>query len=167
MVICPNCKRTNEDQAKICPYCGQPLELAEHISTRNLEDADFEEGRPQWGTARFDNRTYLTIVVRDTREQLDYVFEHMSELVLGRTDPETGETPEIDLAPHGATEKGVSRRHAIIALRDNQLNLIDLGSPNGSYINGQRVAANESRLLRDGDEIRLGHLVLSITFSRP
>lgn len=49
---------------------------------------------------------------------------------------------------------GVSRRHAAIRrLREGSLELIDLGSTNGTWVNGARV---ERHLLRDGDRIRLG-----------
>ncbi len=166
MITCPNCGRSNEDNAKICAYCGEPLDMVERVSTRALEDTDFEEGRPMWGAVRFDANTYLTLTERESGTQINYAFDSLHELVLGRTDPETGEAPQIDLEPYGAAEKGVSRRHALITLRENKLQLQDMESPNGTFINGQRIVPNEPRLLRDGDELRLGHLVLRLTFSR-
>ena len=35
---------------------------------------------------------------------------------------------------------------------------------NGTFLNGQRLVPNQPRILRDGDEIRLGHLVLYVRF---
>lgn len=165
MRTCPNCERENEDQEKICIYCGTPLKN-EHVTTRSLDDTDFEDGRPQWGTARFNSRMCLIINERDSRDGHVVYFEDTDELVLGRMDPETHQVPEIDLTQYHAIEKGVSRRHATIARRETSLYLIDLGSPNGTYLNGQRLVAHQPRLLRDGDEIRLAHLVLRITFAR-
>lgn len=50
----------------------------------------------------------------------------------------------------------VSRRHAQIAVRGNQLVLTDLHSTNGTWVNGQRVAT--SIILRGGDRIKMGRI---------
>lgn len=165
MNTCPSCKKDNRVGDKICVFCGTPLTL-EGASTRAFSDTDFEEGRPQWGTARFNSRMRLIINERDSKDQHMFDLDENEELILGRLDPDTGEAPEIDLARYRAAEKGVSRRHAVIARRETALNLIDLGTPNGTFLNGQRLVANQPRVLRDGDEVRLGHLVLRITFGK-
>src|SRR5690606_23476714 len=51
-------------------------------------------------------------------------------------------------------DKIVSKEHCIIVQSGNDFILQDLGSLNGTFINGERVAGE--RLLRDGDEIALG-----------
>lgn len=48
---------------------------------------------------------------------------------------------------------GVSRHHARIVVSSGEVTLEDLGSKNGTYLNGARIA---SARLADGDEIRLG-----------
>jgi DNA-binding winged helix-turn-helix (wHTH) protein len=53
---------------------------------------------------------------------------------------------------------GVSRYHARILVAGDSATLEDLGSKNGSYVNGMRVI---TRLLSNGDEIRLGATVLT------
>jgi len=162
---CPNCGKDNRAGDKICVYCGAPL-TAEGASTRIIEGTDYEEGRPQWGTARFNSRMRLIINERDSKDQHVFDLDENDELILGRFDPDTGERPEVDLSPYHAAEKGVSRRHAVIARRETALNIIDLGTPNGTFLNGMRLVANQPRVLRDGDEVRLGHLVLRITFGK-
>jgi pSer/pThr/pTyr-binding forkhead associated (FHA) protein len=72
--------------------------------------------------------------------------------------------PDIDLTPYGADDKGVSRLHASLHRQEETLVLSDLGSVNHTFINGQRLHAHEVRVLRDGDEIRLGRLVLYAYF---
>ncbi len=166
MNICPNCDKENRVGDKICVFCGTPLTLEGASTTRTFGDTDFEEGRPQWGTARFNSKMRLIINERDSKDQHVFDLDENDELILGRLDPDTGETPEIDLSRYRAAEKGVSRRHAIITRRETALNLIDLGTPNGTFLNGQRLVANQARVLRDGDEVRLGHLVLRISFSK-
>jgi pSer/pThr/pTyr-binding forkhead associated (FHA) protein len=49
--------------------------------------------------------------------------------------------------------KEVSRRHAKIVMSENGYVLKDLGSPNGTFVNGQRIT--EQRL-REGDKIEMG-----------
>lgn len=51
------------------------------------------------------------------------------------------------------TDTGVSRLHAEIRLQDGQADLLDLGSTNGTTVNGRRIS---STTLQDGDRIRLG-----------
>lgn len=136
------------------------------VSTRGLGDTDFEETEPKWGTARFGSRTDLIIFVRDANERFVFDAGTVDELVLGRFDPDTGESPDVDLQELGGPEKGVSRRHATIIRRDGSLNIVDAGSHNGTYLNGQRLVAHQPRILRDGDDVRLGHLVLRIKFVR-
>ena len=51
-------------------------------------------------------------------------------------------------------DKIVSKEHCILEQRDGMFVLRDLGSLNGTYINGERVRGEQ--LLRHGDEIALG-----------
>jgi len=141
-------------------------EIVEQVSTRKLDDTDYEEGRPQWGTARFNTRMNLIINMRDSKDRFSFFFDDITELLVGRTDPHTGAAPDINLEPYGAADKGVSRRHAMIVRRETALNVIDLGTPNGTFLNGQRLVPHQPRVLRDGDELRLGHLILRVSFAR-
>ena len=52
----------------------------------------------------------------------------------------------------------VSKEHCIVEQHGPSMILRDLGSMNGTYVNGERVAG--SHLLRHGDEIRMGNTVL-------
>ena len=53
----------------------------------------------------------------------------------------------------------LSRRHAAIVCEQNAWYLQDLGSLNGTFLNGEPV--HDRRPLADGDEIRLANLVLT------
>lgn len=74
----------------------------------------------------------------------------------GRSIPLEAEVTTIGSAP-GATvllnDAGVSRKHAGIKKADGGFELADLGSTNGVYVNGERVAR---RTLQGGDVIRVG-----------
>jgi FhaA, N-terminal domain/FHA domain len=54
-------------------------------------------------------------------------------------------------------DKGVSRRHAQIRTKDGASTLTDLGSTNGTNLNGKPV---QSRPLNDGDRITVGTTVI-------
>lgn len=83
-----------------------------------------------------------------------------TKVLVGRQDPVRGIFPEIDLTDHGGDEGGVSRRHAHIAYEDGQFTLEDLNSVNGTFVNGVRVPSGERSPITEGDEIRLGRVLL-------
>lgn len=55
---------------------------------------------------------------------------------------------------------GISRRHARIVVAGDRLTIEDLGSKNGTFVQGQRIEGVHD--LRDGDEIRLSRELLVI-----
>jgi diguanylate cyclase (GGDEF)-like protein len=60
-------------------------------------------------------------------------------------------------------DEGISRRHAAIQLEGERVVVLDLGSTNGTYLNGERVENNHG--LRDGDKIQVGSTtILKFTF---
>jgi hypothetical protein len=61
----------------------------------------------------------------------------------------------------------VSRRHVQFEVRGGQVFVIDLGSSNGTTLNGQRLLPNEARLVKPGDLIRLGLTSLTVQDSAP
>jgi DNA-binding winged helix-turn-helix (wHTH) protein len=60
---------------------------------------------------------------------------------------------------------GVSRQHARILLDGRGATLEDLGSKNGTYLGGRRLSAPTS--LTDGDQIRLGPVVITFRIPPP
>jgi hypothetical protein len=56
------------------------------------------------------------------------------------------------------SDPSVSRRHAEISVEGDEVRIRDLGSTNGTRVNGKQITS--WRQVRDGDEIRLGDLVL-------
>jgi hypothetical protein len=63
-------------------------------------------------------------------------------------------------------EHGVSRQHARIQHGPQGWTLTDLGSTNGTLVNGQRIRANESYLLQPGDRLTMGSSVLVVHVER-
>ncbi|GAB1422280.1 FHA domain-containing protein [Anaerolineales bacterium] len=168
MIICQECHRENPDDQGICIYCGALLTDPKEIqATRHLDNPDNEEGQPQWGLVRFTPEMRLKLALEEVDNNFNFIGEDFEVLVIGRKDPKTGESPEVDLSEYDALEKGGSRKHAIIMRKDNALHIIDNGSANGTFLNGQRLVAQQPRVLRNGDKIRFGYFVMQITYAHP
>jgi hypothetical protein len=118
-------------------------------------------------TARLGSQILLAVTVQGSSRPYIFEADLIKELVIGRFDPDTGKSPDIDLHEHNAYENGVSRQHAAILWRNGALNLMDKGTPNGTYLNGQRLTAHQPHLLRDQDTIRVGRLVLEVRLDYP
>jgi hypothetical protein len=73
------------------------------------------------------------------------------ETVLGR------EPGSADLV---IEDPGVSRRHAAVRALGGSITVTDLGSSNGTYVNGRRIGGEVE--LAEGDEIQVGGTVLSV-----
>lgn len=163
MITCGNCQYKNDDGTILCVRCGEPLVNIEP-STRSLGDTNYGDGEPKWGSARLNGSMDLIFDVLETHESFTFDMQTLSQIIIGRRDPRTGDAPDIDLTNSKAVENGVSRHHATITRRDGALHILDNNSANGTYLNGQRLVAHQLRILRDGDDIRLGHLKARVTF---
>ena len=58
----------------------------------------------------------------------------------------------------------VSRRHARLILVDNVLQIEDLGSTNGTSVDGTVVAAGMLRPLQAGARLRIGDIELAVRY---
>ena len=58
-------------------------------------------------------------------------------------------------------EPGVSRQHARIEERDGRWTIRDLGSQNGTFVNGREIQAEEP--LREGDQIQIAEFDMVFT----
>ena len=61
----------------------------------------------------------------------------------------------------------VSRRHFQVRFELDVFYISDLGSTNGTYLNGSKLNPNEEQILRDGDRIGLGVDAVLLVFSGP
>lgn len=80
---------------------------------------------------------------------LSWTLDGKQELLLHEGDTaEIGRDPGNDLVLHS---EHISRKHALIAWRNNHFEIQDLGSVNGTSVNGKPVI--KSRVLKNGDRI--------------
>lgn len=84
------------------------------------------------------------------------------ELLIGRPDPVTGLLPEINLGPLD-TQRSLSRRHAKVVNEGGMLFLREeVGTTNGTFVNGTRIATGQARPLAAGDVLRFGSVELRV-----
>ncbi|HOJ20059.1 MAG TPA: FHA domain-containing protein [Armatimonadota bacterium] len=60
------------------------------------------------------------------------------------------------------TDPSISRTHAAITLEEGRCLVEDLGSTNGTRVNGENLVPHQPQALRDGDEIAFGGLSLRV-----
>lgn len=163
MITCSNCQNANMEGAIFCSECGAPLAVA-HSQTvlaasrvgtiasdpHNEAAAPIQPELDNWGTLHLlDTGDMLTLAERN-------------EFTLGRISEGQPIMPDIDLSPYQAYAKGVSRLHAVIKRGPQAVVLMDLGSANGTFVNGKRLNPSVERDLANGDVVALGRLKIQI-----
>jgi hypothetical protein len=100
------------------------------------------------------------LVVLDVEVDAQFPLATDGEMTIGRVDPHRGIRPDIDLTKYDPASR-ISRRHARIIVRGAQYLVEDLGSANGTFINGnQRLNPQEPYQLNNGDVIKIGETTL-------
>jgi hypothetical protein len=156
-VACRQCGKPNPVEAKFCYACGHLL--GDSRETGVLIPDDLED------PAVFGNLATLVISVAGFEDRPIRMRIYDAPLIIGRSEV-ASKVPAIDLGAYGAKESGVSRQHAILKRVQQTLTIVDEGSANFTYVNGEKLHPQEVRVIRDGDEIRFGKLVTHFKFHR-
>lgn len=83
-----------------------------------------------------------------------------AEITLGRPDAVSGFRPDVDLGPLD-TQRLTSRRHAKLVREDGGLFVLEeVGTANGTFVNGVRIAPGVRTPVADGDTLRFGGVSL-------
>ena len=101
--------------------------------------------------SRAESRPPNRVIVTDPEEMKGLTFDIGRELTIGR-----GGGCHISLPD----DTFVSQLHARVYLQDNQPWVEDLGSTNGSYLNGRRIATPSP--IRKGDSVQIGSTVMEV-----
>jgi hypothetical protein len=157
MIKCPFCNSVYPENTLFCEECGSYLASSNEHGTDPLEDQVIGESeQDQAGESSF-----MTLVLSvDSGGRIELPLS--KEVVLGRLDAGRASFPDVDLSGEKGLEKGVSRRHARITRRAAQVFLEDLNSLNGTFLNATRLVPELPYPVKDGDEIQLGKLLLTI-----
>lgn len=82
----------------------------------------------------------------------EFPLEHDQEIIVGRSS-------DLDMV---LVEEMVSRKHARIRVAGTQITIEDLGSTNGTFVNGEKI---QSAQLREGDRVLIGTSILKLVAS--
>jgi hypothetical protein len=91
-----------------------------------------------------------------------YALSGKDEFLVGRPDPVTGINPELNLGPVDSG-RSLSRRHAKLLWQGGQWFLReDVGTTNGTFVNGTRIVTGVPVALKIGDKLRFGSIELEV-----
>jgi sigma-B regulation protein RsbU (phosphoserine phosphatase) len=76
---------------------------------------------------------------------------------LNRTENHLGRLPSSDIC---ISLTSVSKKHALLETKNSKIFFTDVGSTNGSYINGKKVNPNSPIELKNNDQIGVGEVIL-------
>ena len=145
---------THADARMSCYHCGHEM------TPSDLYRIYYGERTPKLEPA---NARLVVLDVEAGNVQFPIATE--GETLIGRLDPHRGIRPAVDLSKYDPASR-VSRRHAKIIARDSQFYIEDLGSANGTFINGtKKLPQGQLHALVPGDELKLGETMLRFMVS--
>lgn len=144
MSSCTVCRRRRPTGAMFCPTCGTPVDRSSDDPTAQLVAVPLpaRTALQSWSAATPSEDHGSIVITRGPGAGSRYSL--VSEAV------QVGRHPRNDVL---LDDVSVSRHHARIVRRSESYVLQDLGSLNGTYVNGERV---EEAPLRHGDEVQVG-----------
>jgi pSer/pThr/pTyr-binding forkhead associated (FHA) protein len=140
------------------PSYGQPLDAALRASP--IPVAPARDGQDPEHVSPDAPRVLAGFLVSFEGDPLGQFWPfHQGRNEVGRL----GANPGLDLAIDHPT---TSSRHAVLlaSARPTRLKIEDVGSTNGTYINGERITPGVKQELRDGDSVRFGGFTTTIKF---
>jgi len=173
MIICPNCHHKELPGALFCSECGARLISLDYLTTQsikknntdNLDDSFTDEviDTEASSTDFFQKQSIssdLALYLIEAKQTLQLIGR--SEYTLGRVAEGQPILPDVDLSPFDAYAQGVSRLHAAIKINKNRVAIMDLGSSNGTRVNGQKIVPHVDYPISHNDQIALGKLRIQI-----
>jgi len=164
MIICSNCQHQNVSGAVFCAECGAQLDGVETLTTHNITNDEIEEGlgknEPHPEPPSSPTNSWISLHLMDSGKILPLATRN--EFTLGRLSEGQPIMPDIDLTPYQAYASGVSRLHAVVKRDTGRIFVMDLGSSNGTYLNGRRLNPHTEEDLKHGDVVALGKLKIQV-----
>jgi pSer/pThr/pTyr-binding forkhead associated (FHA) protein len=156
-MFCTHCGHENSADANFCANCGRPLSTQGDTTTGALrveeahDPVDVDDAGVD--TSELESGTALLVAVRGPNRG--------ARFLLDRDVVTVGRHPESDIFLDDIT---VSRRHAEFRRDTQHFWIHDVGSLNGTYVNGNRA---DDQLLDTGDEVQIGKFKLVAFVAEP
>ncbi|WP_405164994.1 FHA domain-containing protein [Nocardia sp. NBC_01499] len=164
--LCPSCGAPSS--GRFCEVCGHDSALPPPAARSEPVASVAVAPSVTWvATITADREFYDRVIARKgpDADQVGFpafyperrIILRGNDILIGKRSVSQGLTPDIDLGIAPA-DVGVSRTHAMIHLDDDALTVTDLGSTNGTSVNGsdELIPAKVPVPLRSGDRIHLG-----------
>lgn len=164
MIECPSCKHQQFVGTLYCTECGtrlvhvSPLPATGPVEARTGEVHPGAPALPEGPELRTGALLGLRVVGTDAILSL----LGRANYTLGISIEGQAVIPDVDLGPFDAYNHGVSRIHAEVQLKPDDIYIIDLDSANGTTVNGTRLETITPVAIRHGDLIQLGDLSLQL-----
>jgi len=160
MIRCPVCNHMEYEGALYCSECGTSLHQLSS-TTQNLTKGNNPPPFTTSADHHSDAKARVVLFLVESGQRL--TLERRGEWTLGRLTEGQALIPDIDLSPYQAYEQGISRLHAAIRIDEQgQVTITDVGSSNGTRVNGIRIPPDIPHPLQHGDMVALGKLVFQI-----
>jgi pSer/pThr/pTyr-binding forkhead associated (FHA) protein len=166
MITCKVCSNKEYPGTLFCSECGSQLVFASDLAVDTLVypsqaralEIDISNTIPK---KLLENKSFI-LYYPDAEEVIN--IPDQEEFTIGRQVEGQVITPDVDLNPYEAYDKGVSRLHATIRINKEieKIHVIDLGSANGSSVNGYEIPANSEVPLNHGDVLSLGKFSMRV-----
>ncbi len=169
MILCPNCHHQEFSGALFCSECGARLVVTEAPTTHHIERNQTgllltQEGRlpvPP-APAVSANSGDATVSLHLIESGMILHLTGQNEFTLGRVAEGQPILPDVDLSPYEAYAQGVSRLHSALKMNNQRVFITDLGSSNGTRVNGQKIMPNVDFPLNHGDVVALGKFKIQV-----
>lgn len=172
MILCPNCQHKELPGALFCSECGTQLVSLDILNTKSIQKTPSEglslpADIPEMLQRKIGSKgTEISISLHIVESGQVLHLSERTEFTLGRTIEGQPILPDIDLSPFDAFTLGVSRLHAALKIVNGEVVVTDLGSSNGTRINGQKIVPHVDYPLNHGDVIALGKLKIQVLINR-
>ena len=168
MIKCPTCQAEHPENTLFWDQCGSYLRGGNQIETDHLAKGEltWQEREEMDEAPGVDITSPLGLKLTILDSGRDVEVPLTKEVNIGRLDPASVWFPEVDLTRDDALHKGVSRHHAKITKRGNEVFIEDLGSINGTFLNRNKLIPYLPQALKSGDELRFGKLILRVSFTK-
>ncbi len=110
--------------------------------------------------------SFITIKITETAFPKTFVVPIKNRVIFGRSDEDDPSIhPDVDLIGCNAISNGISRQHAALEVQSHgDCMLFDLGSRNGTALNGITLEPHTPSPMSNGDRVRLGKLEFNVYF---
>lgn len=179
MIICQHCHLQTDDGSVFCENCGHDLApSAQHFRTPMpvsggalpapvMPAPTLPTRAPsERDQRRADQTNTPPIIALRLANGRRLTLSGQREYTIGRASPEHPR-PDVDLGEHYGPQAGVSREHLKIRVDVDGVFVQDLVSTNETVQNGYRLMPQQWYPLRDGDELRLGAIILYVSVEQP